>query len=437
MDEVHDEGFDSSSDSEPEAQENIEMNINDWRINIRGVEDHEKVKKRPAKFNFDPSLPTAHSYLGNDLEEYSGRTIHDDESYVTLPLMPLNNVVLIPGQTIPLQLLDPRKISMMRHVLQKDRTFGVVSVGQDFEQGVASVGTTAEIYSVKENDENGLENMKIKAMGRQRFKIMDISRQTDGNMVAKVQILPDKEILDPLHGARMNSYYKQRALLPHKQTIFDSRRRKNKLFESQFTWWPPWVYQMYDSEYLMALIKEELRSWYEGSITFSTIPERPSDFSFWVASNIPINDSQRLLLLKVNSPIQRMRCELDLLKKCTLLCCKRCGHQIANKSDVFCMSLDGPMAAYVNPGGYIHETLTLYRAQNLNLIGRPSKENSWFPGYAWTIIQCRHCSSHMGWKFSATKRKLKPDKFWGLTRSALMPSMSKEGGETTSWQPIL
>ena len=47
---------------------------------------------------------------------------------------------------------------------------------------------------------------------------------------------------------------------------------------------------------------------------------------------------------------------------------------------VYSMSLDGPMANYVNPGGYVHETLTLYRAQNLNLIGRPSTENSWFPG---------------------------------------------------------
>lgn len=44
------------------------------------------------------------------------------------------------------------------------------------------------------------------------------------------------------------------------------------------------------------------------------------------------------------------------------------------------MSLDGPMAAYVNPGGYIHETITLYKAQNLNLLGRPSTDNSWFPG---------------------------------------------------------
>lgn len=44
----------------------------------------------------------------------------------------------------------------------------------------ASVGTTAEIFSVKEEEEYGIANMVIKAEGRQRFKVIDIKRQTDG-----------------------------------------------------------------------------------------------------------------------------------------------------------------------------------------------------------------------------------------------------------------
>lgn len=46
----------------------------------------------------------------------------------------------------------------------------------------------------------------------------------------------------------------------------------------------------------------------------------------------------------------------------------------------FSLSLYGPMAAYVNPHGYVHETLTVYKANNLNLVGRPSTLHSWFPG---------------------------------------------------------
>lgn len=124
-------------------------------------------------------------------------------------------------------------------------------------------------------------------------------------------------------------------------------------------------------------------------------------------------------------------------------------------SSVFSLSLYGPMAAYVNPHGYVHETLTVFKANNLNLIGRPSTLHSWFPGwdskllyiqkcifnnlnfdwfsciitfisllrYAWTIAQCRTCGSHMGWKFSAVKKDLSPPRFWGLTRSALLPTI--------------
>ena len=50
--------------------------------------------------------------------------------------------------------------------------------------------------------------------------------------------------------------------------------------------------------------------------------------------------------------------------------------------------------------------------------------------YAWTIAQCRECACHMGWKFTAAKKKLVPQKFWGLCRSALVPSFQKNTGDT-------
>jgi cereblon len=69
-----------------------------------------------------------------------------------------------------------------------------------------------------------------------------------------------------------------------------------------------------------------------------------------------------------------------LFLQCTVLCCKDCGLLIANKNDVFSMAIEGPMGAYCNPAGYVHETFTVYKAQGLNLIGRPTTDNSWFPG---------------------------------------------------------
>lgn len=54
---------------------------------------------------------------------------------------------------------------------------------------------------------------------------------------------------------------------------------------------------------------------------------------------------------------------------------------IARRSDMLVMSSDGPLGAYVNRYGFVHEVMTLYRANGLALIGPAVREYSWFPGY--------------------------------------------------------
>ena len=46
----------------------------------------------------------------------------------------------------------------------------------------------------------------------------------------------------------------------------------------------------------------------------------------------------------------------------------------------FSLSLCWPMAAHVHPHGYVHETLTVRKACNLNLTGWSSTDHSWCPG---------------------------------------------------------
>lgn len=61
------------------------------------------------------------------MEEFHGRTVHDDDSCQTIPVLPHTTVMLVPGQTLPLQLFRPQEVSMMRSVIQKDRTFAVLA----------------------------------------------------------------------------------------------------------------------------------------------------------------------------------------------------------------------------------------------------------------------------------------------------------------------
>ena len=82
------------------------------------------------------------------------------------------------------------------------------------------------------------------------------------------------------------------------------------------------------------------------------------------------------------------------------------------------MTASGSAQAFVNPHGYLHEIVTLRRAENLFATGRPSTEFTWFPGYAWEIAWCGRCSEHLGWRFVAVA-DAEPGLFWGLRRDAI------------------
>ena len=44
------------------------------------------------------------------------------------------------------------------------------------------------------------------------------------------------------------------------------------------------------------------------------------------------------------------------------------------------MSSDGPLGAFANPNGYVHEVITLTKTDGIAVTGPPVKEYSWFPG---------------------------------------------------------
>jgi hypothetical protein len=111
-----------------------------------------------------------------------------------------------------------------------------------------------------------------------------------------------------------------------------------------------------------------------------------------------------------------------LLKRMGVMRCRRCRYDICSHKQAFCMSAEGPVSAFVNPGGVVHETATYFKAKHIVLIGDPSSEHSWFPGYTWTIGICGQCGSHLGWRFDAERPGMVPGRFWGLSRGSLCAS---------------
>jgi cereblon len=59
----------------------------------------------------------------------------------------------------------------------------------------------------------------------------------------------------------------------------------------------------------------------------------------------------------------------------------------------------------------IHQTITVRRIRDHScfVYGAPTTQDSWFPGYAWSILYCRRCVSHLGWRFTLVPQSNEPE----------------------------
>ena len=101
-----------------------------------------------------------------------------------IPLFPLE-LVLYPGETIPLHIFEPRYKAMVKDCLSADQSFGVVLVDAG---EISDVGCVAEIREVLKRYPDG--RMDISIEGRKRFRIEELDDE-DEYIRARVEMLAD------------------------------------------------------------------------------------------------------------------------------------------------------------------------------------------------------------------------------------------------------
>jgi ATP-dependent Lon protease len=103
-----------------------------------------------------------------------------------ISLFPLN-VVLFPGELLPLHIFEPRYRRMVRECLDAKSPFGMLLA---LPNGVAHVGCSAEILEVTKRYEDG--RMDILTVGRDPYRVVDLF--TDDPLLAgTVDYLEEKE----------------------------------------------------------------------------------------------------------------------------------------------------------------------------------------------------------------------------------------------------
>ena len=108
----------------------------------------------------------------------------------TLPLFPLNTI-LFPGGVLALKVFEQRYMDMAKRCLQDQSLFGVCLIKEGAEVAAPvvpyPVGTLARIDTW---DMPQLGVLNVRAIGVQRFQILDYQTEADGLLVAQVVKVP-------------------------------------------------------------------------------------------------------------------------------------------------------------------------------------------------------------------------------------------------------
>ena len=103
-----------------------------------------------------------------------------------IPLFPLN-VVLFPGEELPLHIFEPRYRRMVRECLDSSSPFGMLLAMDD---GITRVGCTAEILEVVKRYPDG--RMDIITVGHDPFRIVELFTE-DPLLEGQIDYLEDRE----------------------------------------------------------------------------------------------------------------------------------------------------------------------------------------------------------------------------------------------------
>ncbi|HLF78128.1 MAG TPA: LON peptidase substrate-binding domain-containing protein [Dehalococcoidia bacterium] len=123
-----------------------------------------------------------------------------------VPIFPLN-LVLFPGQTLPLHIFEERYKAMLQRCLRERIPFGIVLVreGGRMGRGPNQVGTLAQVTQVNEIPEGQCavpaphrgNCYHIVCHGAERFRATNFDRREAEYLVGEVELFPDEPAPEP------------------------------------------------------------------------------------------------------------------------------------------------------------------------------------------------------------------------------------------------
>jgi Lon protease-like protein len=264
-----------------------------------------------------------------------------------IPLFPLN-LVLFPGQNLPLHIFEERYKDMLKRCLRENLPFGIVLVretgGRATRGTPYSVGTTAYVTSVNEIPEGRCVIpaphsgvcYHITCRGDERFRVTNLDRREHEYLVGDIEMWPDEESQAPAMvmvaqrvAGLFDDYY--RALV----ALMGGWQREAPDGERTL---------MFDMAALVAgqarLSGAETASEGDGprSIVVPSLPEAPESLANIVASELNTPPEVKQELLELPSALARLQREAEILSEETPQMTERLHQQNRRRYTAFGMS---------------------------------------------------------------------------------------------------
>ena len=319
-------------------------------------------------------------------------------------------LVVLPLEEFPLYNLHPRLLSVFQRIVDQRRgLFALVPAG-------STLGTLCRVRAVSLTD----DVLRARAVGVQPLRLLSSSRGIDGSEIGRAHLLSDVHLGSPLRNLEPSSWHRFR-LSPPAPAVPAGGNRRTGTRAAAWAPFPRHSALRWQPDRMKARLLQSLHDWLEASQLDHLRLLGEAELSWTLAASLCLGGADKLALLNLRSPLERLAFLERAAGRLGQVQCGSCGRALAARKDVFSMSLKGPSASYVNPGGVVHEMLTVRTMEEGSWAegSEPSEENSWFPGYAWTILLCGDCHGHLGWRFQSVRPSLRPALFFGLSRHSL------------------
>lgn len=165
-----------------------------------------------------------HSIHTADLGVTEGGTIHVPD---VIPVFPLPNTVLLPGEVLPLHIFEPRYRAMVKDALEGHRVIGMVQAMPDAideDAGAAKMRGVGCLGLIAQHQELPDGRFLMWLLGVERFQVDEEVPTTTAYRQVRVHYTPQQESAQRLAGI-LQLRQELRTLLPRLVDIDDSTRQ--------------------------------------------------------------------------------------------------------------------------------------------------------------------------------------------------------------------